>query len=122
MKTEKCFENCKRKEPVTFYDPEINEVTVSNDYYEITHLITPFQVKALVDVVKFLLFLLFKLSRDKVDRYKKGKAIPLLKFKVSLKDENQFTDLKLSFRGTHLMMEYVIPTYDLQQQQDPTSE
>ena len=58
--TEACFENWKRIEPVSFFfDPDINEVTITNEYYEIKPMINPFQVKYLVDVVT-ILFLLYQ--------------------------------------------------------------
>ena len=47
--TEACFENWKRIEPVSFFfDPTINEVTITNEYYEIKPMIKPFQVKYLL--------------------------------------------------------------------------
>ena len=45
MNTEKHFENWKRIDPVTFFDPEINPVTIANDNYDIKPMMTLFQVK-----------------------------------------------------------------------------
>ena len=44
MNTEKRFENWKRIDPVTIFDPDINNV--ANEHYDITPMITPFQVKS----------------------------------------------------------------------------
>ena len=46
MNTEKRFENWKRIDPVTILDPDINEVTIANEYYDIKPLMNPFQVKS----------------------------------------------------------------------------
>ena len=47
--TEACFESWKRIGPVSFFfDPDINEVTITNEYYEIEPMIYPFQVKYLL--------------------------------------------------------------------------
>ena len=46
MNTEKRFETWKRIDPVTIFDPDINEVTISNEHYDIKPLMNPFQVKS----------------------------------------------------------------------------
>ena len=49
-------------------------------------------------------------------------ALPYLKFKVSLKDNKELSDLELTFKGTSQQMSLVIPCYELQQIQETTSE
>ena len=49
-------------------------------------------------------------------------ALPYLKFKVSLKDKKELTDLELTFKGISQQMSLVIASYDLQQVQETTSE
>ena len=46
MNTEKRFENWKRIDPVTIFDPDINEVTIANECYDIKPMMNPFQVKS----------------------------------------------------------------------------
>ena len=46
MNSEKRFENWKRIDQVTFFDPDFNEVIVLNEYYDIKPMMTPFQVKS----------------------------------------------------------------------------
>ena len=46
MKREKHFENWNRIGPVSFFDPEINGVTIANENYDIKPMMAPFQVKS----------------------------------------------------------------------------
>ena len=57
-----------------------------------------------------------------VDKCQPDMALPYLKFKVSLKDKKELTDLELTFKGIGQQTSLVIPSYDLQQVQETTSE
>ena len=121
MNTEKHFEDWKRIEPFTFFDPEINGVTTANEYYDIKPLMNPFQVKFswfydLLNIVSF------KVCRKVVDKCQPDMALPYLKFKVSLKHKNEPPDLALTFKRISQPLTLVIPSYDLKQAQKTTSE
>ena len=64
----------------------------------------------------------FKVCRKVVDKCQPDMALPYLKFKVSLKDKKELTDLELTFKGISQQMSLVIASYDLQQVQETTSE
>ena len=46
MRTEKRFENWKRRDLGPFFDPDIIVVTTTNENFDIVPIITPFQVKS----------------------------------------------------------------------------
>ena len=82
----------------------------------------PFQVKFswFYDLLNILSF---KVCRKLIDQCQPDTAVlPYLKFKVFLKDKKEFTDLELTFKGISQQMSLVIPSYDLQQVQETTSE
>ena len=64
----------------------------------------------------------FKVCREVVNKCQPDMALPYLKFKVSLKDKKELTDVELVFKGISQQMSLVIASYDLQQIQETTSE
>ena len=64
----------------------------------------------------------FKIRRKVVDQCQPDMALPYIKFKVSLKDKKELTDVELVFKGISQQMSLVIASYDLQQIQETTSE
>ena len=64
----------------------------------------------------------FKICRKVVDQCQPDMALPYIKFKVSLKDKKELTDVELVFKGISQQMSLVIASYDLQQIQETTSE
>ena len=71
--------------------------------------------------MKFLNFVLFKLSRKVIDKCQPDTTLPCLHFKVFLKDNKELTDLKLTFNGINEPMSLLIATYELEQKQETTS-
>ena len=64
----------------------------------------------------------FKVCREVIDQCQPDMALPYLKFKVSLKDKKELTDLELTFKGISQQMTLVIGSYELQQIHETTSE
>ena len=115
METETYFESWKRIKPVSFFfDPVINEVTITNEYYEIKPMIYPFQVKYMFMLLLFISIVL-KVSKKAVDKSQPDTALHYLKFKASLNDEEEVIDLELNFKGTIEEKTLVIASYDLEQ-------
>ena len=66
---------------------------------------------------------MFKVSRKLIDQCQPDTAVlPYLKFKVSLIDKKELTDLELTFNGISEKMSLVIACYELQQIQETSSE
>ena len=61
------------------------------------------------------LFTVLKVSKKVVDKCQPDTALPYLKFKAFLKDDEEVTDLELNFKGMREETSLVISSYDLKQ-------
>ena len=61
------------------------------------------------------IFIVLKIFKETVDRCQPDTALPYLNFKALLKDDEDVTDLELSFKGMREETSLVIASYDLQQ-------